>query len=1017
MTRTEAAAPPREPSEASLLESAIEFHNGRQYGIARQLYMQVLEQNPDQEIAWHNLGLVEHMTGRHAQAAEYIGKAIDLKPDYARAYANLTAVLRETRQFELARGIAERAIRLDPGFAPAHNNLGNVLEDLGELDAALAAYMEACRLDPFFIEAHTNAAEILRRLDRREAALALCTAVAAKRPEAAAPHFTAGNILRELLRIDEACAALRQAVALNPGFAEAHSNLGNMLQHAQDFRGAVAAYEKALAINPDMAEVHCNLGAAYESLRRIDEASQSYARAVVLDPTLTGVRAQLLHIRRGFCDWADHDAEESAVLAAIATYEGAVPPFGLLSINSGHALQLRAGRAWARAFRARPSFDHRRPAAGERGRKLRIGYLSGDFFRHATAMLMAGLFEEHDRARFEIVAYSHGADDGSELRSRLDKAFDRFVDLTGMDDRAAAQRIYDDRVDILVELKGYTQYSRSEIAAHRPAPIQVNFVGYPGTMGAGFIDYVIADPITLPMDQQPFYDEKIVHLPDSYQPNDRCRPIEDRTPTRAECGLPAQGFVFCCFNNSYKLTPQFFAIWMRLLAAVPGSVLWLLDAHARVKENLRKEAAAHGIDPDRLIFAARCGIGGHLARHRLADLFLDTLPYNAHTTTSDALWAGLPVVTALGDTFAGRVAASLLHAVGLPELVTQSLEDYEALALDLARDPDRLAAIRRKLFANRPTAPLFDAKRYARHLEAAYKRMWDIHADGGTPRPFAVTPIDDAPLPDTAPEQHIARRAYAACPLCNSPAHKAFVSADCSRDPAWCRDLPPQVQWHVCEDCDHVFAEGFFDTAVFPPAADAAFGHEMEAGRRAAAPLVAAVTRHVGLRNCDAAWLDAGFASGSLLLTAAEFGFEAVGLESRAAPVAALRQIGFEAHQGMIEALDTIQDLDAPGRFGVVSFNDQLPRLADPVKAIAAAHRLLQEDGLLVLSLPNMDAMPFNLLHARAANPYWSEIRRYHMFGRARLYALLREWGFEPLEYLVSANLRIGMDVIARRVG
>lgn len=1008
MTRTEAALP-SELAEAQLLESAIEFHNSRQYGIARQLYAQVLEQNPNHEIAWHNLGLVEHVTGRHAQAVEYIGKAIDLKPDYARAYANLTAILREARQFDAARETAERAVRLDPGFAPSHNNLGNVLEDIGALEAALAAYLAACRLDPFFVEAHVNGAEILRRLDRHDEALALCATAAAKRPDAAAPHFAAGNILRDLLRIDEACAAFEQAVALRPDFAEAYSNLGNMLQHHNDFAGALAAYEKALAINPDMAEVHCNIGTAYESLFRADEALSAYARAVALNPALVGIRLQMLYIRRAFCDWAGHDAEESAVLAAAAAYGGTVPPFSTLSMNSGHALQLHVARNWTKALRAAPSFDHRRPAANERGRKLRIGYLSSDFFRHATAMLMVGVFEQHDRSRFEIIAYSHGASDGSELRHRLDRAFDRFVDLTGVDDRIAAQRIYDDKVDILIELKGYTQFSRSEIAAHRPAPIQVNFLGYPGTMGAAFIDYVIADPITLPMDQQPFYDEKIIHLPDSYQPNDRSRPIDDRTPTRAECGLPAEGFVFCCFNNSYKITPQFFAIWMRLLAAVPGSVLWLLDGNERVKANLRREAAAQGVDPERLVFAARRGLGAHLARHRLADLFLDTLPYNAHTTTSDALWAGLPVITMLGDTFAGRVAASLLHAVGLPELVTRSLQDYEALALKLAQAPEALAAVRRKLFANRPSAPLFDVARYTRHLEAAYTRMWDVWAGGEAPRAFAVAPITPHAAAALTPVQAITRHAYEACPLCGSRAHKAFFGADCSRDSGYRAGMPSQVQWHLCDDCDHVFAEGYFDPALAP--GGASFGHEMEAGRRAIAPLVAAAARHIGLRNCDTAWLDAGFGAGSLLLTAAEFGFEAVGLESRAAPVAALRQLGLEAHHVSIE------NFAAPGRFGVVSLDDQLPRCADPTDRLAAAHRLLQRDGLLVLSLPNMDAMPFNLLHAQAANPYWSEIGRYHMFGRARLYALLREWGFEPLEFQVSAQLRIGMDIIARRIG
>jgi protein O-GlcNAc transferase len=1007
MTATPQTETSPEFSESALLQSAIEFHSGKQYGVARQLYLQILEQNPGHEIAWHNLGLVEHMTGRHAQAAEYIGKAVALKPDYARAYANLAAVLRETRQLEAARETAERAIRLEPGFAPARNNLGGILEDLGETESALAAYLEACRLDSFFVEAHTSAAEILRRLGRHEEGLKLCATVSAKRPDVAEPHFTAGNILRELLRLDEAAAEFQQAISLDPNFAKAYCNFGNLLQQRNDIAGAIPVYEKALAIKPDFAEIHCNLGAAYESLRRLDDAMNSYARAVALDPSLVGVRLQLLHMRRAVCDWTDDEAEERAALAAAAESDRLVPPFGPLAMNSGHALQLDLARRWARAFHAKRSFDHRRPLPHRR-QKLRIGYLSGDFFRHATAILMAGLFEHHDRARFEIIAYSHGEDDGSELRNRLFKAFDRFIDITALDDRAAAARIHADEIDILVDLKGYTQFSRGEIVAQRPAPIQVNFIGYPGTLGADFTDYVIADPITLPMDQQPYYDEKIVHLPDTYQPNDRRRPIDERTPTRAECGLPDEGFVFCSFNNSYKITPKFFDVWMRLLRAVPGSVLWLLDANVRVQTNLRKEAEARGIDGDRLIFAPRCSLGTHLARHRVGDLFLDTLPYNAHTTTSDALWAGMPVLTMQGDTFAGRVASSLLHAVGLPELVTHSLEDYEALALKLVRTPELLADLRRRLCLNRLTVPAFDTERFARHLEAAYSQMWETWAAGEAARPFAVTPIENAKSQSKAPVPQIARHVYATCPLCGSGAHKVLFSADCSKDPAYRRELAPQVQWRVCGDCDHVFADGYFVRGTFAPSA---FGHDMEAGRRTVAPLVAAVARHIGARNCDAAWLDVGFGSGALLLTAAEFGFETVGLESGAAHVAALRQLGFEGHVG------TIESFDAPGRFAIVSLDDQLPRLADPIAAVAAAHRLLQADGLLVLSLPNMDAMPFNLLHAQNANPYWGEIARTQMFGRERLYALLREQGFQPLEYQVSPRLRSGMDVIARRVG
>jgi protein O-GlcNAc transferase len=384
-----------------------------------------------------------------------------------------------------------------------------------------------------------------------------------------------------------------------------------------------------------------------------------------------------------------------------------------------------------------------RPAplwAGTRFRhdRIRIAYVSSDFHEHATAHLIAELIELHDRARFEVIGLSFGIDDGSAVRRRLAQAFDGFLDMPEQSDRAIAAELHAREIDIAVDLKGHTRGSRPEIFAHRPAPIQVSYLGFPGTIGADFLDYVIADPIVLPVSQQPFYTERIVQLPDCYQANDSKRAISAQTPERRAAGLPDAGFVFCCFNNNYKIRRPVFDVWMRLLSEVPGSVLWLLRDTAGVEGNLRREAAARGVDPDRLIFAERCALDVHLARHRLADLFLDTLPYNAHTTASDALWAGLPLVTCQGEAFAGRVAASLLAAVGLPELVTQNLADYEALALRLARDPAMLRSVRDKLAANRSTHPLFDSARFCRHLEAAYLRMWETWQRGEPPQPFRV---------------------------------------------------------------------------------------------------------------------------------------------------------------------------------------------------------------------------------------------------------------------------------------
>jgi predicted O-linked N-acetylglucosamine transferase (SPINDLY family) len=414
-----------------------------------------------------------------------------------------------------------------------------------------------------------------------------------------------------------------------------------------------------------------------------------------------------------------------------------VPPFLLLACSGNPALHLQCARGFIQD-RIRVRLQPLWQGEVRHHDRIRVAYVSADFHEHATAYLMAELFERHDRARFEVLGVSFGPDDQSALRRRLVSAFDKFHDVRAEGDREVAALLHEQEVDIAVDLKGFTTGCRPEILAHRPAAIQVNYLGYPGTMGADFIDYVIADKIVLPYDQQPFFTEKIVHLPDCYQVNDSLRTIAAKPPLRQEVGLTDQGFVFCCFNNNHKIAAPVFEAWMRILQKVEGSVLWLLRDNPGVERNLRRVAAARGIDPARLIFANRVGHDEHLARHRLADLFLDTIPFNAHTTASDALWTGLPILTCRGESFAGRVAASLLQAAGLPELVTSNLQEYEALAVKLACEPQLLEAVRAKLERNRLTSRLFDTDRFRRHIESTYTTMWRLWQDGEAPRNFAV---------------------------------------------------------------------------------------------------------------------------------------------------------------------------------------------------------------------------------------------------------------------------------------
>ena len=548
-----------------------------------------------------------------------------------------------------------------------------------------------------------------------------------------------GNVLAHQGMLAEAAACYRRAIADAPHFAGAHNNLGNVLEMTGSLEEAVVRYRTAVDQQPGYAEAFRNLGSALRRLGRPDEAVAALRAALAINPGFAAATAQLAYQLKELCDWTQLDDLTAKLIELVEAGSGAVNPFVFLSLDTTPAQQLLCARRWAAAQLGAAG---RRVAASKGDDRITIGYLSADFQAHATAHLIAELFRLHDRGRFRVIGYSYGRDDGSAARRQLRESFDRFEDLLDCSHAESAARIKAGGVDILVDLKGYTTDARPEILVLRPAPVQVNYLGYPGTMGSDAWDYVLVDPVVAPAEEQPYFTERLVHLPDCYQVNDRRRPIATHVPVRAECGLPEAGFVFCCFSSAYKITARMFDIWMRLLAGVPGSVLWLLEANGTAMANLRREAESRlAGGAARLVFAPSLPNPEHLARLAIADLFLDTLPYNAHTLASDALWCGCPVITCAGGTFAGRVAASLLQAIGLPDLVTQTLTDYETLALQLALDPDRLRAIRVELAANRLTTALFDSRRFARHLESAFETMWRMHLAGLPPRPFAVARI------------------------------------------------------------------------------------------------------------------------------------------------------------------------------------------------------------------------------------------------------------------------------------
>jgi protein O-GlcNAc transferase len=698
-------------------------------------YRQALALEPKHAGAALNLGAALARLGRHDEALQSFRQAQALAPDLAETANNIGNALTALERYDEAVASFEEALALRPGYAEACRNLGRALMKTDRPDAALAAFAQALALEPNDAGAHHDQGIALAALGRFEAAATSFAEAAALDAGRAATHLELGNALARLCRFDAAIASYERALALDPACAEAHNGIGIALTAANDPAAAIQRFERALAIAPGHADALNNLGNALAMLKLYEPALASYERALATKPELANAAVMAVLTKRHLCDWREIEAAEARLADQVR--EGLpAAPFPLLAIADDPALHLAAARRhWARLATAVPEAAPPSPPAHQ---KLRLGYLSADFHEHATAYLTAGLFESHDRRHFEVFGFSHGVDDGSAMRQRLAKAFDGFFDVRAESGEAVARRIRELEIDILIDLKGYTTDNRLPILARRPAPIQVHYIGYPGTLGGDAVDYLLVDPFIVPPDQQRFFTENLVHLPGCYQVNDRRRAASAAAPSRAAAGLPESGFVFCSFNNSYKITPAVFALWMRLLGQVPGSVLWLLADNPGAAANLRREAEARGIAAERLIFAERRPLAEHLARHRLADLFLDTLPYTAHTSASDALWMGLPLVTCAGQSFAARVAGSLLRAVGLSELVVGDLDAYEALALELTRDPARLGEIRRNLAQARDAAPLFDTDRLCRQIESAYREMWRIRARGDAPHPFAV---------------------------------------------------------------------------------------------------------------------------------------------------------------------------------------------------------------------------------------------------------------------------------------
>lgn len=631
------------------------------------------------------------------KAENYLQQALKIQPNNAEALRLLGVASALQKKYPEALKYFDKVIKLSPRNGVAHSNRGNVLQELGKYKDALLAYDVALSLESSYVEAYNNR----------------------------------GNALQALGRYQEALHAYSSALSLAPNYSEAYVNQGNALQALGRYEEAITAYGAAIFLNPADKDAYRGRADALQDLGRYFEAIQDYDSAIqcdVNDGVAYGLRRQA---KLYLCQWSDFDDELLQLSSRVMAADEVIPPFLVLTSIDSLQVQKRAAELWVNSrYLFNPARNY---ALRPKNERICIGYFSADFHNHATAFLMAEFFELHDRGKFELIAFSFGPDVQDEMRSRLLPAFDKFIDVNLKTDQEIAEISRSLGIDIAIDLKGYTKHARPGIFANRAAPIQVSYLGYPGTMGASFMDYLIADPILIPEISRNGYTEKIAYLPDTYQANDTKRQISKIELTRSQFGLPEDSFIFCCFNSAYKITPNVFSSWMRILNKVPKSILWILASNDLTVSNLKDAAQACGIDQNRIIFAEKIEPSLHLARHKLADLFLDTFPCNAHTTASDSLWAGLPLLTQMGETFVSRVAASLLSAVGLPELITNSLEEYEGKAISLANHPDGLNAIKERLSVNRLNAALFDTPNLVKNMENLFTQMYKRSQDGLPP--------------------------------------------------------------------------------------------------------------------------------------------------------------------------------------------------------------------------------------------------------------------------------------------
>ena len=699
---------------------------------AMKCYKHAIEINSDFAEAHNNLGNILKELGEIESSVKCFKNAITIRANFAEAHNNLGNALNDLNQFDKAIKSYENAIEIKPNFAEAYNNLGNSLRVVGQSDRAIKSYNSAIENKLNFVEAHNNLGILLKELGQIEAAIKSFEKVINLKPDFAEAYNNLGLAHTILGQTVEAYACYNKALEINPNYAYAHNNLGSALGVLGKKEASLKSYERAVALKPDYAEAYNNLGNVLRNIKRRDEALVCYERANSLKPDVNYLFGALMNTKMHLCIWNNFENNLKTLQKKINNSDKAIGPFALMGMIDDPGLQKKAAEIFANDLFPKNKLLSDIKIYSKHS-KIRIGYFSADYKVHPTSFLSAELYETHDRSQFEVHAFSFGRDTKDEMNLRIKAGVDHFHNILSMSDEDVVRLSRSLEIDIAVDLGGYTANSRTKVFAMSVAPIQVNYLGYPGSMQAEFMDYIVADHTVIAKEQKHNFSEKIVYMPNSYQVNVSNQNTANNKLLRQELGLPDSGFIFCCFNNAYKITPTIFYGWMRILKAVKGSVLWLLVNNDSAIENLKKEAEQLGVNRNRLVFAPHIPIEEHLNRIKYADLFLDTHPYNAHTTTSDALRMELPVLTCIGKSFASRVAASLLNAVNVPELITTSQKDYEELAIKLATDSERFKIIKNKLRKNIPSAPLYDTPLFTKHLESAFRVMHDRYQQGLEP--------------------------------------------------------------------------------------------------------------------------------------------------------------------------------------------------------------------------------------------------------------------------------------------